>query len=325
MHLAAESHVDRSIDGPADFVKTNVVGTYVLLEAPLRTGGSRPGRALPLPPRLDRRGLRRAGRRRPASPETTRYDPSSPYSASKAASDHLVRAWHHTYGLPVRHHQLLEQLRAVSVSREADPADHPQGLGGEPMPVYGNGANVRDWLYVDDHAQALTRVLEQGRAGETYNIGGNAERRNIEVVTAICDAMDGLAPRAERRAPRPDHLRHRSARPRFPLRDRLRARSPPSSAGVPQHSFETGLAHTVHWYLDNRAWWQPLAVRSARRRRAAAASPKRATDACASFFSAAPARSAANSRRSTVAEGHGCRGARARRPRPHRPRRHRAS
>ena len=195
MHLAAESHVDRSIDGPAEFINTNVVGTYVLLEAALahwRKLGARAQSFRFLHVSTDEvyGALTDEGR----FTEETRYDPRSPYSATKAASDHLVRAWSHTYGLPILltncsnnygPHQFPEKLIPLTIIK---------GLAGEPMPVYGRGLNVRDWLFVDDHAQALTLVLERGRVGETYNIGGNAERRNIDVVSAICDAMDQLTP-----------------------------------------------------------------------------------------------------------------------------------
>ena len=208
MHLAAESHVDRSIDGPAEFINTNVVGTYVLLEAALahwRELGARAKNFRFLHVSTDEvyGALTDEG----YFTEETRYDPRSPYSASKAASDHLVRAWGHTYGLPILltncsnnygPHQFPEKLIPLTIIK---------GLAGEPMPVYGRGLNVRDWLFVDDHAQALTLVLERGRVGETYNIGGKAERRNIDVVNAICDAMDQLAATPERRvASRADHV-----------------------------------------------------------------------------------------------------------------------
>src|SRR5208337_379336 len=198
VHFAAESHVDRSIHGPDDFVRTNVNGTFSLLEES-RAYWS----ALAEPDRASFRFLHVStdevygslGPSDPAFSETTPYAPNSPYSASKAASDHLVRAHHHTYGLPVLitncsnnygPHQFPEKLIPMAIIK---------GLAGEPMPVYGRGLNVRDWLFVDDHAQALTLVLERGRVGETYAIGGNAERRNIDVVGAICDAMDTLVPR----------------------------------------------------------------------------------------------------------------------------------
>jgi dTDP-glucose 4,6-dehydratase len=259
MHLAAESHVDRSIDGPAEFINTNVVGTYVLLEAALAHWRKLARRA---------QGFRflhvstdevyGALTDKGYFTEETRYDPRSPYSASKAASDHLVRAWSHTYGLPILltncsnnygPHQFPEKLIPLTIIK---------GLADEPMPVYGRGLNVRDWLFVDDHAQALTLVLERGRVGETYNIGGNAERRNIDVVGAICDAMDAL-----RQCPTASS--HRKLinfvpdRPGHDFRYAIDFSKLKAELGwSPKHSFETGLLATVHWYLDNRAWWQPL-------------------------------------------------------------------
>ena len=214
LHLAAESHVDRSIDGPAEFINTNIVGTYVLLEASLahwrRMGARAQGfRFLHVSTDEVFGALQEEGR----FTEETRYDPRSPYSASKAASDHLVRAWHRTYGLPILltncsnnygPHQFPEKLIPLTIIK---------GLAGEPMPVYGRGLNVRDWLFVDDHAKALTLVLERGRAGQTYNIGGDAERRNIDVVDAICEAMDRLTHRPINGSHREaDHLCTRSSR-----------------------------------------------------------------------------------------------------------------
>jgi dTDP-glucose 4,6-dehydratase len=259
MHLAAESHVDRSIDGPAEFINTNVVGTYVLLEAALahwrRLGTRAQGfRFLHVSTDEVYGALKDAGR----FTEETRYDPRSPYSASKAASDHLVRAWGHTYGLPILltncsnnygPHQFPEKLIPLTIIK---------GLAGEAMPVYGRGLNVRDWLFVDDHAQALTLVLERGRVGQTYNIGGNAERRNIDVVNAICDAMDALTPC-------PNGASHReliafvSDRPGHDFRYAIDFTKFNAELGwSPKHSFEAGLLATVKWYLENRAWWEPL-------------------------------------------------------------------
>jgi dTDP-glucose 4,6-dehydratase len=261
MHLAAESHVDRSIDAPADFVNTNVVGTYTLLEA------ARAHRNVRFHHVSTDEVYGALTDEDPPFLETTRYDPRSPYSATKAASDHLVRAWHHTFGLETvltncsnnyGPHQFVEKLIPLTILK---------CLAGEPIPVYGRGANVRDWLYVNDHAQALTRVLEQGRAGETYNIGGNAERRNIDVVTAICDAMDRLRPRAK--GAHRDLISFVTDRPGHDFRYAIDCSKITSELGWrPKHTFETGLAHTVQWYLDNRAWWQPLAdANDATRRR----------------------------------------------------------
>ena len=223
MHLAAESHVDRSIDGPAEFINTNVVGTYVLLEAALAHWRKLGKRAQDFRfHHVSTDEVYGALTDEGCFTEETRYDPRSPYSATKAASDHLVRAWGHTYGLPILitncsnnygPHQFPEKLIPLTIIK---------GLAGEPMPVYGQGLNVRDWLFVDDHAQALTLVLERGRVGETYNIGGDAERRNVDVVHAICDAMDRLTQRPNGAlASRADHLRARPPRARFPLCDRF--------------------------------------------------------------------------------------------------------
>ncbi len=260
MHLAAESHVDRSIDEPAAFVSTNVVGTYALLEVALAHWRRRGGRA------DDFRfhhistdevfGALADDNSR--FTEDTRYDPRSPYSATKAASDHLVRAWAHTYGLPAMlsncsnnygPHQFVEKLIPLTILK---------CLAGEPIPVYGRGANIRDWLFVDDHAEALTLVLEKGRPGETYNIGGEAERRNIEVVHAICDTMDRLVPRK-------NSLSHRELisfvpdRPGHDFRYAIDCSKTKSELGwVPKNSFESGLSLTVRWYVNNRVWWEPL-------------------------------------------------------------------
>jgi len=259
MHLAAESHVDRSIDGPAEFINTNVVGTSVLLEAALahwRKLGARGKTFRFLHVSTDEvyGALTDEG----YFTEATRYDPRSPYSASKAASDHLVRAWGHTYGLPTLltncsnnygPHQFQEKLIPLTIIK---------GLKRESMPVYGRGLNVRDWLFVDDHAQALTLVLERGGVGETYNIGGNAERRNIEVVNAICDAMDHLAPQPNGKSHR-ELIDFVSDRPGHDFRYAIDFGKLNAELGwSPQHSFETGLDVTVEWYLKNRAWWEPL-------------------------------------------------------------------
>ena len=259
MHLAAESHVDRSIDGPAEFISTNVVGTYVLLEAALahwrKLGARAEGfRFLHVSTDEVYGALKDEGR----FTESTRYDPRSPYSATKAASDHLVRAWSHTYGLPIvltncsnnyGPHQFPEKLIPLTIIK---------GLAGELMPVYGCGLNVRDWLFVDDHAQALMLVLERGRVGETYNIGGNAERRNIDVVGAICDAMDRLT-QCPNGASHRELINFVPDRPGHDFRYAIDFAKLNAELGwSPQHSFETGLNATVRWYIENRAWWEPL-------------------------------------------------------------------
>jgi len=259
MHLAAESHVDRSIDGSVEFINTNVVGTYVLLEAALahlRKLGRRAQDFRFLHVSTDEvyGALKEEG----YFTEETRYDPRSPYSASKAASDHLVRAWSHTYGLPILltncsnnygPHQFPEKLIPLTIIK---------GLAGEPMPVYGRGLNVRDWLFVDDHVQALTLVLERGRVAETYNIGGKAERRNIDVVSAICDAMDRLTQFATGASHR-ELITFVPDRPGHDFRYAIDFAKLNAELGwSPTHSFEAGLNETVKWYLDNRAWWEPL-------------------------------------------------------------------
>jgi dTDP-glucose 4,6-dehydratase len=190
--------------------------------------------------------------------EETRYDPRSPYSASKAASDHLVRAWGHTYGLPILITNGSNNYGPYQFPEKLIPLTIIKGLGGEGMPVYGQGLNVRDWLYVDDHAQALTQVLERGRLGETYNIGGRAERRNIDVVGTICGVMDRLT-----RCPtRPSHrelITFVSDRPGHDFRYAIDFAKLNNELGwSPKHSFEQGLESTVRWYMDNRGWWEPL-------------------------------------------------------------------
>jgi dTDP-glucose 4,6-dehydratase len=259
MHLAAESHVDRSIDGPAEFINTNVVGTYVLLEAALthwRKRGERAGEFRFLHVSTDEvfGALSDEGR----FTEDTRYDPRSPYSASKASSDHLVRAWGHTYGLPILITNCSNNYGPYQFPEKLIPLTIIKGLASEAMPVYGQGLNVRDWLYVDDHAQALTQVLEQGRIGETYNIGGSAERRNIDVVGTICDVMDRLT-RCPTRSSHRELITFVPDRPGHDFRYAIDFAKLNRGLGwSPGHSFEQGLAATVAWYIENRAWWEPL-------------------------------------------------------------------
>lgn len=256
LHLAAESHVDRSIDGPASFVRTNVVGTQVLLEAArtyweeLDTERQSAFRFLHVSTDEVYGELGDTG----AFSEETPYDPSSPYSASKAGADHLVRAWHRTYGLPVL---------ITNCSNNYGPYQHPEKLipvvilsaiSGEPIPVYGTGENVRDWLYVEDHVRALLRVLEAGQVGETYNVGGGTEKQNIAVVRRICDLLD---------EERPDAVDggHRSLitfvddRPGHDWRYAIDASKIEDELGwTPDVSFEEGLRRTVRWYLEHRDW-----------------------------------------------------------------------
>jgi dTDP-glucose 4,6-dehydratase len=259
MHLAAESHVDRSIDGPADFINTNVVGTFVLLEAALahwrRLGPRAHGFRFHHVSTDEVYGaLTDEGR----FTEHTRYNPRSPYSASKAASDHLVRAWGHTYGLPTLITNCSNNYGPYQFPEKLIPLTIIKGLAGEPMPVYGQGLNVRDWLFVDDHVQSLVHVLEHGRVGETYNIGGNAERRNIDVVGTICDVMDRLI-RCPNRTSHRELIVFVPDRPGHDFRYAIDFAKLNSELGwSPKHSFEQGLQATVSWYIANRAWWEPL-------------------------------------------------------------------
>jgi dTDP-glucose 4,6-dehydratase len=259
MHLAAESHVDRSIDGPAEFINTNVVGTSILLEAALahwRKLGSRAQNFRFHHVSTDEvyGSLTDEGR----FTEETRYDPRSPYSATKAASDHLVRAWGHTYGLPILITNCSNNYGPRQFPEKLVPLTIIKGLAGEPLPVYGRGLNVRDWLFVEDHAEALTLVLERGRVGEVYNIGGNAERRNIDVVGTICAVLDDLA----KSSPRASHRELISFVPDRPGHDFRYAidfsKLNTELGWSPRFSFDQGLAATVKWYIGNRAWWQPL-------------------------------------------------------------------
>lgn len=258
MHLAAESHVDRSIDGPGEFVQTNVVGTFTLLQAALAYWN-----------RLD-----------PARRDSFRfhhistdevfgslgeegffheeypYQPNSPYSASKAASDHFVRAWHHTYGLPTVITNCSNNYGPYHFPEKLIPLMILNALEGKPLPVYGKGENVRDWLYVDDHAEALLLVAERGRVGENYNIGGWNERTNIDVVRSICQLVDELAPNQEIGA-REKLITYVTDRPGHDLRYAIDAGKIERELGWrPAETFETGLRKTVTWYLDNQAWWE---------------------------------------------------------------------
>lgn len=258
MHLAAETHVDRSIDSPAAFVETNVTGTVRMLQAALEywrgLAGERQRRFrfhhistdevfgdLPFDSGVFR--------------EDTAYAPSSPYSASKAASDHFVRAWHETYGLPVVLSNCSNNYGPYHFPEKLIPLTILNALEGRPLPVYGEGANVRDWLHVEDHARALDRVFSAGRGGETYLIGGRAERTNLQVVEAICDLVDARLGTRDRRelisfvTDRPGHDRRYAIDP---------AKTEAELGWVPEETFETGLARTVDWYLANRDWWEPI-------------------------------------------------------------------
>jgi len=260
MHLAAESHVDRSIDGSAEFIRTNIVGTHVLLETALPYWRSLPG-ARKAHFRFHHvstdevfGSLGAEGR----FCETTAYAPRSPYSASKAASDHLVRSWHHTYGLPVVVSNCSNNYGPYHFPEKLIPLTIINGIEGKELPVYGTGSNVRDWLYVEDHARALVAVATAGRLGETYLIGGGNERTNIDVVRAICTLLDELAP--ERAIGRREGLISFVAdRPGHDLRYAIDASRIASELGWrPRESFASGLRKTVEWYLANRAWWQRI-------------------------------------------------------------------
>ena len=266
MHLAAESHVDRSIDGPGIFVETNVVGTYRLLSAALeywRGLGSDDGRVF----RFHHVSTDEVFGDLPFDggifTEETPYRPSSPYSASKAASDHFVRAWHETYGLPVVLSNCSNNYGPYHFPEKLIPLVILNALEGRPLPVYGRGENVRDWLFVEDHAAALELVLTHGHAGESYNVGGRAERTNLQVVEAICDLLDARVPLANGRSrrlliefvtDRPGHDRRYAIDP-SKIEQELGWRA--------QESFESGLARTIDWFLANEWWWQPLRARYA--------------------------------------------------------------
>jgi dTDP-glucose 4,6-dehydratase len=256
MHLAAESHVDRSIDGPADFVETNITGTFNLLEA-ARTHWTRAGK--PDSFRFHHISTDEVfGTLGPEGQftETTPYDPRSPYSASKAASDHLVRAWHETYGLPVVLTNCSNNYGPYHFPEKLIPVVILNALHGKPIPVYGKGENIRDWLYVEDHADALLLVAEKGAVGRSYNIGGENERRNIDLVHTICALLDEMAPKA---APYADQISFVTDRPGHDARyaiDPTRIRD--ELGWRPSVTVEEGLRRTVRWYLDNEAWWRPL-------------------------------------------------------------------
>jgi dTDP-glucose 4,6-dehydratase len=265
MHLAAESHVDRSIDGPGEFIQTNIVGTFKLLNAALAYWRELTG---------ERRDAFRFHHvstdevfgdlpfESGVFTEDTPYDPSSPYSASKAASDHLVRAWHATYGLPVVLSNCSNNYGPCHFPEKLIPLVILNALHECEIPVYGQGSNVRDWLYVEDHARALELVATKGRPGESYNIGGRAERTNLQVVETICDLLDQRRPRGGARSYR-DLIRFVADRPGHDRRYAIDPSKIERELGWrAQESFETGIARTIDWYLDNRSWWQPIRERS---------------------------------------------------------------
>lgn len=256
MHLAAESHVDRSITGPAAFIETNILGTYLLLEE-----AHRYWKELPAPARDgfrfhhvstdevygDLHGSEALFL------ETTPYDPSSPYSASKASSDHLVRAWRRTYGLPTVITNCSNNYGPYHFPEKLIPLVILNALEGKPLPIYGEGKQVRDWLHVEDHARALYRVITRGQIGHTYNIGGHNEKQNIEVVHAICELLEELAPR--KASPYKSLITHVQDRPGHDARYAIDAGKIRRDLGwLPQHTFESGLRQTVEWYISNQEW-----------------------------------------------------------------------
>jgi dTDP-glucose 4,6-dehydratase len=265
MHLAAESHVDRSIDGPAAFIETNIVGTYNLLEAARNYWKSLPEER------------RHAFRFHHISTdevfgdlhgtddlftETTSYAPSSPYSASKASSDHLVRAWHRTYGLPVVVTNCSNNYGPYHFPEKLIPLMILNALAGKPLPVYGKGNQIRDWLYVEDHARALYKVVTEGVIGETYNIGGHNEKQNIEVVKTLCSILEELAPLKDSTLTIPSYeslITYVTDRPGHDMRYAIDAIKIEKELGwKPEETFETGLRKTVQWYLNNKDWWQAV-------------------------------------------------------------------
>lgn len=259
MHLAAESHVDRSIDGPAAFIETNVIGTFNMLEAARSfwTAQGRPDAFRFHHISTDEvfGSLDETGRFTEAAP----YDPRSPYSASKAGSDHLVRAWHETYGLPVVLTNCSNNYGPYHFPEKLVPVVILKALAGEPIPVYGDGGNVRDWLYVEDHADALLLVVEKGQVGRSYNIGGENEARNIDLVRTICAHMDDLHPEG---APHADLITFVTDRPGHDRRYAIDPTRIVTELGWrPSVTVEEGLRRTVEWYLHHRDWWQPLLSR----------------------------------------------------------------
>lgn len=261
MNLAAESHVDRSIDGPSEFINTNIVGTYALLEAVRTYHAELDGKKRDTF-RFHHISTDEVFGQLPLDnskfTELTAYDPSSPYSASKAASDHLVNAWHHTYGLPTVLSNCSNNYGPYHFPEKLIPLVILNALEEKPLPIYGKGENVRDWLYVEDHAFALVTVATKGKPGESYNIGGNAERTNIHVVERICTLMDELHPRTNGKS-HDQLIEFVTDRPGHDLRYAIDAgKIERELCWTPQETFESGLEKTVKWYLANEDWWRPL-------------------------------------------------------------------
>ncbi|MFM6932830.1 MAG: dTDP-glucose 4,6-dehydratase [Novosphingobium sp.] len=260
MHLAAESHVDRSIDGPAEFIQTNVVGTFTLLDAATAywRGLDDAARAAFRFHHISTDEVFGSLGDEGMFTEETAYDPRSPYSASKASSDHLVRAWHHTHGLPVVVTNCSNNYGPYHFPEKLIPLVILKAISGQPLPVYGDGSNVRDWLHVEDHARALRLVVDQGIPGETYCVGGNSERTNLQVVHAICDELDAARPRADGESYRAQ-ITYVKDRPGHDFRYAIDTAKIGRELGwSPQESFESGIAGTVRWYLANEAWWSAI-------------------------------------------------------------------
>jgi dTDP-glucose 4,6-dehydratase len=258
MHLAAESHVDRSITGAGDFIQTNVVGTFTMLDAARRYWTGLPAdrkdafRFLHVSTDEVYGSLGDEG----LFQEVTPYDPSSPYSASKAASDHLATAWQRTYGLPVVISNCSNNYGPYHFPEKLIPLIILNALEGKPLPVYGTGANIRDWLYVDDHARALHLICSRGRVGEKYNVGGRNERRNIDVVRRVCEILDQMKPQG---APHDRLIQFVTDRPGHDARYAIDATKLETELGWrAQENFDTGIEKTVRWYIENEWWWRPL-------------------------------------------------------------------
>ena len=261
IHLAAESHVDRSIDGPGEFIHTNVIGTFQMLQSALGYWRSLEG-----PAKNHFRFLHVStdevfgslGPADSAFTETTSYDPHSPYSASKASSDHLVRAWHDTYGLPVVITNCSNNYGPYQFPEKLIPVVILKALRGDPIPVYGKGENIRDWLYVEDHAEALIAAVEKGRVGQTYCIGGDNERRNIDLVRILCRILDELRPRSDGKS-YADQITFVQDRPGHDMRYAIDASKARHELGwEPKQDHESGFRKTVQWYLDNESWWKAI-------------------------------------------------------------------
>ena len=256
MHLAAESHVDRSIDGPGEFIQTNIVGTYNLLEVAreyyetLEGSKKKSFKFHHISTDEVYGSLGEAG----LFTETTRYKPNSPYSASKASSDHLVRAWNKTYGLPVVISNCSNNYGPFQFPEKLIPLIIQKAISGEPLPIYGKGDNIRDWLYVDDHVKALWKIVTEGDNGEVYNVGGHNEKTNIEVVMTMCQILDELKPRTDGK-PYADQIVYVADRPGHDRRYAIDAAKIERDLGwTPEETFETGIRRTVEWYLNNSEW-----------------------------------------------------------------------